>query len=227
MDLLTTKILHIDDEPEIRKMMRLILEDEVKEFYSAKNAQEAYDIYKEKKPDIILLDISMPYDSGIDFAKKVRKNDHSVKIIIITAHSDTEKLLLVTDLKLTKYIIKPFLAEQLFGALDQALKEIQDFTITNNKIIELQDSFTWNLKTKMLHHNHEVIKLTPKERKILEVLFTNLNTIVSYNTLLLKIWDDYADNHIDSLKTMMKNIRKKLPKNTIQNIYATGFKINI
>jgi len=227
MDLSAIKILHIDDEPEICEMMKMILEDEVKHFYSAKNILDAYEIYKEHKPDIILLDISMPYDSGIEFARKIRGNDHSVKIIIITAHSDTEKLLLVSDLKLTKYIIKPFFTEQLFGALNQALQEIRNFTVTNNKIIELQDSFSWNLDTKMLHNNNEVIKLTPKERKILEILFTNLNNIVVYDTLLMKIWNDYEDNHLDTLKTMMKNIRKKLPKNTIQNIYATGFKINI
>lgn len=227
MNLNAIKILHIDDEPEICQMMKMILEDEVKEFYSAKNTQDGYDIYKKHTPEIILLDISMPYGDGIEFAKKVRKNDHSTKIIIITAHSDAEKLLQVSDLRLSKYLIKPFFNEDLFGALKQALEEIQDFTVINNKIIKLQDSFTWNLKTNILQNNHEVIKLTPKERKILEILFTNLNTIVSYNTLLLKIWDDYEDNHIDSLKTMMKNIRKKLPKNTIQNIYATGFKINI
>lgn len=227
MKLNEMKILHVDDELEIRKMMKVILEDDVKEFYSAKNGEEGYQLYQKYQPNIILLDISMPHVDGIQFARKIREHDLSVKIIMITAHSDLEKVLLATELKLTKYLIKPFFTEQLFGALNLAIEEMRNFTVTCNKNLQLKDSFSWNYQTNLLYKGNEEISLTPKERKILEVLFINLNTIVSYDTLLMKIWDDYADNHIDSLKTMMKNIRKKLPKNTIQNIYATGFKINI
>jgi len=227
MNLNTIKILHIDDEPEICEMMKMILEDEVKKFYSAKNTKDGYKIYKEHKPDIILLDISIPDDNGIEFAKKLRKVDHSVKIIIITAHSDTEKLLLVSDLKLTKYLIKPFFTEQLFGALNQAIEEIQNFTIINNKIISLKNSFIWNIDTQILYDNNKVVNLTPKETKILEILFSNINNVVFYETLIAEVWDDYEDNHINTLKTMMKNIRKKLPKDTIHNVYGIGFKTKL
>jgi len=134
----------------------------------------------------------------------------------------------VSDLRLTKYLIKPFFNEDLFGALNQALEEMQNFRVVSNKIIQLKDSFVWNLTTQMLYDDHnQVIKLTPKERKILGILFTNINNTITYDALLVEVWNDIENNHLDTLKTMMKNIRKKLPKNTIQNIYATGFKINI
>ena len=134
----------------------------------------------------------------------------------------------MSDLRLTKYLIKPFFNEDLFGALNQALEEMQNFRVVSNKIIQLKDSFVWNLTTQMLYDDHnQVIKLTPKERKILGILFTNINNTITYDALLVEVWNDIENNHLDTLKTMMKNIRKKLPKNTIQNIYATGFKINI
>jgi DNA-binding response OmpR family regulator len=225
MKLSQIKILHADDEQEIRTMMKLILKDEVKEFYSAKNGIEAFEIYQTQKPDIVLLDINMPDCDGIKFAQKLRKSDHSTRIIMITAHSDVEKLLLSTELKLTKYLIKPFSSLDLFGALEVAVQEIQDFSVIPNKIIHLKDKYIWNCKAQTLFQGSLEINLTPKERSILYILFSNINNTISYDTLLTEVWDDFESCSINTLKTMMKNIRKKLPENTIHNIYGIGFKI--
>ena len=225
MKLNQIKLLHVDDEKEIREMMKCILGDDVKEFYSAKNGIEAYEVYQNKKPDVILLDINMPNCNGIEFAQKLRDNDHSTRIIMTTACSDVEKLLLSTELKLTKYLVKPFSTEDLFGALELAMQEIQNFSIIPNKIIHLKDKYLWNCRTQTLFNGSIEINLTPKEREILRILFSNLNNTISYDTLLMEVWDDFENCSIDTLKTMMKNIRKKLPENTIQNVYGTGFKI--
>lgn len=219
------KILFADDEPEIREIMSSILSDIVDELYIAKDGNEAYAIYKSKKPDIMLLDINMPNCSGIEMAKKVRESDHATRIIIITAYSDTENLLSATELKLTKYIVKPLTTEKLLEALELATQEISNFQTTNKKNIYLKENFIWNNDKQILLSGNIEINLTPKERKILHILFSNINNTITYDTLLIEVWEDFENYSIDTLKTMMKNIRKKLPKETITNVYATGYKI--
>lgn len=141
MNLSQVSILHVDDEPEIRMVMKSILSDDVKAFYSAKNSTEALELYKTKKPDIILLDINMPNCDGLELAKQIRENDHSTRIVMITAHSDLQRLLLATELKLTKYLIKPFQSDELFNALSLALQELQKFNISSKKILQLKENY--------------------------------------------------------------------------------------
>ncbi len=225
MGLKNIRILFADDEPDIRELMNSILGDMVKELYIAKDGNEAYQIYKSKKPDIILLDINMPNYDGIEVARKIRQTDHSTRIIMITAYSDTDNLLDATELKLTKYIIKPLTTDNLFDALQLAIQEIVNFKTTNKKIIHLSDNFLWKEDTQTLFQGLQEINLTPKERKILNILFSNPNSTITYDTLLMEVWENFESYSIDTLKTMMKNIRKKLPKDTITNIYATGYKV--
>jgi len=225
MKLKNINILFADDEPAIRDIMKNILADLVNELYIAKDGNEAFEIYKNKKPDIMLLDINMPNCSGLEMAKKVRESDHATRIIIITAYSDTTNLLSATELKLTKYIVKPLTTDNLLEALELAAEEISNFKTTNRKNIYLKDNYIWDNDAQTLLKSNNEIKLTPKERKILSILFSNLNTTITYDNLLIEVWDDFENYSIDTLKTMMKNIRKKLPEETITNVYATGYKI--
>lgn len=225
MTLENITLLYADDDKELRDSMKNLLKDEVKQFFIAKNGEEAYTIYKEKAPDILLLDINMPLINGLEVVKKIRQEDHNTRIILLTAHSSIEYLLPATELKLTKYLIKPFIGDQLFDALETAVAELEDFQIIFHNKLKLADYFVWNFEQRILYNQDKEIKLTPKEKKILDILFSNLNIVIPYDKLLLDVWSDYEQSNIDTLKTMIKNIRKKLPKNTIQNIYGIGFKV--
>lgn len=225
MKLENIKLLYADDDKELRESMKNLLEDEVSELYIANNGEDAYTIYKEKQPDILLLDINMPLINGLEVVKKIRQTDHNTRIILLTAHSGVEYLLPATELKLTKYLIKPFIGDQLFDALEIAATELESFQVITCKDLKLEDDFSWNFQQQTLYCKNEEIKLTPKEKKILHILFSNLNIVITYDKLLMDVWNDYEQSNIDTLKTMIKNIRKKLPKNTIQNIYGTGFKV--
>lgn len=136
MRLKSFKVLYADDEEVLREMMDTIIGEEVEELFLAKDGKEAYEIYKEKKPDILLIDINMPYMKGIELVKKIRENDCTVRIIMLTACSDIENLLTATELKLTKYLVKPFLSTELFEALHLAVTELSNYlekTSSNDK----------------------------------------------------------------------------------------------
>jgi DNA-binding response OmpR family regulator len=225
MSLENMSVLYAEDESELREVMAEILSYEIKTLYVAKDGLEAYEIYKQKKPDIIISDINMPGMNGIDLGKKIRETDHSTRLIMLTAYSDVDNLLSATELKLTKYLLKPTKGVDLFEALNRAVDEIKSFNVVNTCTLGLKDNYFWDFKEQSLYCGAKEIRLTPKERKILNMLFTNLNSTITYDMLIQDVWEDSDLYSIDTIKTMVKNIRKKLPKDTIKNVYGTGFKV--
>lgn len=221
------KVLYVDDEKEIRELMQNVLSLEVKEVITAEDGEEAYGLYKEKKPDVIIADYHMPKMNGIDFVSKIREHDRSTRIIMLTAHSDVDVLLKATELHLTKYLLKPTTGDKVFDALSLAAEEIKNFDTVAKNILLLKDNYSWDFKDTILTHGSKEIHLTPKEKKIINLLFSNPGSTITYDTLMDEAWDDYDNYSIDTIKTMIKNIRKKLPKDIIKNVYGTGFKAEI
>lgn len=224
MTLGDVKLLFVEDEKELREIMLDILSLEVKDIIVAKDGEEAYKLYQEKKPDIILSDINMPKISGLELAKKIREHDRSTKIIMLTAHSEVNYLLEATELNLTKYLIKPIKGTSLFETLQYAVDEINNFTIVNKTKLLLEDGFSWDFNEKVLFKATNEVHITPKERDILNLIFSKPNITITYEMLMDEVWDNYDNYSIDTIKTMIKNIRKKLPKDIIKNVYGTGFK---
>ena len=227
MSLENMKLLYVEDEKELREVMKDILSMEVEELFIAKDGLEGYEMYKNKKPDIIVTDLAMPNMNGVELISKIRETDHSIRAIMLTAHSDVDNLLAATELKLTKYIIKPTKGDELFDALDLAVEEIENFAITSKTKLDLPDSYSWDFSQQTLAQNKQDIRLTPKERKILNFLFSNINKVLTYDNIILDVWEDSDLYSLDNLKTMMKNLRRKVPKDLIKNVYGVGFKVEL
>lgn len=216
-------ILFVEDETETRQNYVRYLKDYFKNVYEASNGVEALQIYKNKKPDILILDINIPIINGLEVLQIIRKSDHSIRVILFTAHSDTDYLLKASELKLTKYLVKPVLRKELKNALTLATDELKHFKTTSNRIVHINDGFYWNHATKELNNNSGLVQLTPIERKTLELMFLNINNTLNYDDIIVYVWDDYHSDKLNSLKTAIKKLRKKLPENTIENVYSIGF----
>ncbi len=193
-----------------------------KNIYTAKNGQEALTLYKEKKPDVIILDIYMPILTGLDVCKKIRENDQETKIILLTAHTNKDLLLEAIELGLTTYLEKPITRKQ----LDQAfLKLSSDMELSSHILIADNSNkpFFWDKETRELSCCSNRITLTKKEKLLLELLATTLHKQVSYEKIYQTVWfEDYnMENYNElSIRTLIKKLRKKLPKNTIKNTYG-------
>ncbi|WP_428025143.1 response regulator transcription factor [Arcobacter sp.] len=219
-------ILFIEDEDDIRKKYITYFQKWFKEVYEAKDGEEAYKIYKEKKPHILIIDINLPKLNGLELLKKIREKDHTTKAIMLTAHSDTHYLLSATELKLTKYLVKPITRVELKEALNLAMEELDNFNITSKRIVNLKDNYYWNVETSELYNNNQLISLTNNETKIAEILFSNINQTITYDNIILYVWEDnFERNFLDTLKSTIKNLRKKLPENSIKNIFGLGYRI--
>ena len=96
-----------------------------------------------------------------------------------------------------------------------------------SKVIYIDVSSYWEPKDKNFYHNDIAIELTPKEKKLLALLFKNINFNVNYNSISIELWGNIEDNSHCRIKTLVKQVRKKLPKNIIKNIFSYGYKIEI
>lgn len=220
-------ILFIEDEEAIRANYVKYLQRHFRNVYEAEDGEEAYTVYKEKKPHILIVDINLPKLSGIELLKKIREDDHSTKALMLTSHTDTSYLLDAAGLQLTKYLVKPVSREELKNALTLVVDELSKFSVMPKKRLMLKDGFSWDYGTKELSCSGNKVSLTNKERKILTILCSDVSRTFSYDDIIIDVWYDLDEDKVSALKTIIKNIRKKLPQGTIKNVFGEGYKIEI
>lgn len=220
-------ILYIEDEKDIRVNYVNYLDRHFEKVYEAADGEEGFNKYNQNKPDIMIVDINLPKLSGLDLVRKIRKNDHSTKVIMLTAHSETKYLLEATELKLTKYLVKPISRSELRDALTLVIDELSNFETTSKKIVVLNNHIYWDIQREELINNNMAVVLTNKERSVLSLLFSSINTTFTYDDIIMNVWyeDSYDRDKLDALKTIIKNLRKKLPQDSIKNVFGWGYKI--
>lgn len=212
-------LLYVEDEKGIINNINEILKHLFKEIYVAKNTKEAFNLYEIKKPDLIITDIKMPNETGIELIKKIRKRDSKVRVIITSAYTDLDYMLEATELHLVKYIIKPITEVKLEGALKAFIKSFDNTSIYNLAQGWLFDES----KSHILTPNYE-FKLTKKENQFLKLLIQK-NRIITYEEMENIIWNE--DNIItpNAMRLFIKNFRKKLPNNVLKNVQGTGYRL--
>lgn len=215
-------LLYVEDDDIVRENLESFFKRNVKSVYFAANGEEGLALYYEHKPDVIITDIAMPKLNGIQLAKKVREQKENTQIIITTSFSDNEYLLEAVNLQLVRYILKPLDLDKLTSALhqcDEALKT----TKTNKKFFS-KTAF-YNVDTKELEIEKNVITLTQKERELLELLIQNAPVPLSYDDIFANLYE--KDVSVNAVKTLVKTLRRKLPEGAIENIYGMGYKVNL
>lgn len=220
-------ILFVEDEDTIRQNYVSYLKNYFQEVYEARNAGEALVIYKNKAPNIMIVDIHLPKINGLEMVSKIREKDHNTRVIMLTAYTDTKLLLDAASLKLTKYLVKPINRQELKDTLQLAMNEIKAFTIVPNKNIALNDEYIWDIELKELKYHNRIVELTHKEKGFLELLLSHKSRVFSHDEILEAVWGYDGIGTINSLKNLVKRLRKKLPEGTIINLFNEGYKIKL
>jgi len=211
-------VLLTEDDEEIRKRLKNTLSFYFKEIYEANNGFDAYDIFLDKKPDLLITDIEMQDGDGIELVKRIRKLNLSTPIIIISAYSKEEYLLKLINLKIDYYIIKPATNKVLLDAISVALYQ------QNNVTLQLATDMYLDIENCSLTYKNEEILLRKKEKDFLELLYQNNNRITTYELIQDYIWVDKFMTE-NALKTFIKELRKKLPIQIIENVIQEGYKL--
>ena len=212
-------LLYVEDEEGIRNNIVDILQHLFKDIYVAKNAKEAYNLYEINKPDLIITDIKMPNETGIELVKKIRKRDSKVRVIISSAHTDLDYMLQATELHLVKYIIKPITELKLSEALDAFIKSYD-----NAKIYNLKEGWLFDESKSHIQTPDEEYKLTKKENQFLKLLIQK-NRIITYEEMENIIWNEDSVMTPNAMRLFIKNFRKKLPDNALRNVQGTGYRL--
>ena len=215
------KILYVDDEDFIRKNAVEYLNFYCDKVYEAKDGEEALKMYEKYQPHIIITDIKMPKLNGLDMVRKVRKTDKTTKIIIATAFLETSYLLDAVELGLIKYLIKPITEDKLLPVLKSCILDV----VNHKSIVSFENNYTFDVLNKTLFFNEAQIMLTKKELLFLELLVKNRQRAVSYEELNNYVWEGSMSE--DAMRSIVKELRKKINKQSIKNISGIGYQVHI
>jgi len=215
------KLLYVEDEENIRKSAMSYFNRIFNETFEAKDAFEAFDIFKNKKPHIIITDIKMTKTSGIDLIKRIRQMDKRCQIVILTAFTDTQYLLDAVELNLVKYLVKPIRHDKMYSVLNQCAINLKE---KKSNLIHIRNDCIYDIFNKSLVYQKELVKLSKNEADFLELLCSNMQRIVTYEEIENKIWYDSVMSD-DAIRSLVRKLRKKLPDECIENIARVGYKI--
>ncbi len=216
-------LLYVEDEPFIRQNAVEFLEDQFVEIYEAEDGKEALALYYRENPDIIITDIEMPNIDGLELCRQIRKTDDNTPIIITTAFTDQDYLLQAIELNLVKYLMKPLQETLLNEALEQCVQKLATKHRSIERLTTLHYFDTFN---QTLLYKNVFIKLTANEVAFLTLLLHQKHRVVTYQEIENHVWDG-AYMSEDALKGLIKNLRKKISKEVIENHSKLGYKINL
>lgn len=220
-DLLKTlKILIVEDEKRIAQLLKDAISDSFFSVVIAKDGNEGLKKFKTYKPDIIITDIMMPFCDGLEMTQKIKEVDELIPIIVLSAHSEKEKLLKAIDLGINKYFIKPFDPEELIEHIIKITPKLN-----KQKQVNLKDGFIFDNNSMSLYKESILVTLTKREKEFLYLLIKNKNSIVASDTIKESLWDEEVND--ERLRTFIKRLRLKTSKSIVENISAQGYLISI
>lgn len=218
------KILYVEDEFNIRKTVKEFLLLYGMDVYDTDNVEDALRLYKQNKIDIVMTDLNLPNKSGIDFIRVVREQNEAIPVLITTAFSDEKYFIPAIELNVTRYLKKPLTKNNLLPALEKCCSILAN---TEQSCIDLGEGLVYFTFLKTLKfHDEDEVALNHQEIKLLETLINNQNRVVEYKILQNELGDKDSVS-IDTLRTVMRNLRKKTYKKLITNLSGVGYKINL
>lgn len=216
-------LLYVEDEDDIRERYGEYFSTRFKEVFLAKDGKEGLALYEDNQPDVLILDINLPKISGLELAKKIRKNDEVTRILLLTARQDKGTLLKAIELKLVTYLEKPIPR----ASLEDAFQKIENSYNDKETITLLwkgkEDDYSWNSDLKQFFKNDVHIKLTKKETLLFETFIENFMRTFTYEDIHEFAWNNHTDINIPAIKTLIRGIRKKLPNGVLKSMYGIGY----
>jgi two-component system KDP operon response regulator KdpE len=205
------RVLVVDDEPQIRRIMRTTLTGAGYEIDDAKSGEEALEKVRSFRPDLVLLDINMPGMGGLAACREIRA-DATIGIIMLTVRNSEADKVEALDAGADDFITKPFSTPELLARIRAALRRVpatSQSPTAKYRSGELIVDFAARTADSGVKTTH----LTPKEVDLLRYLMQHANESVPHRELLQAVWGpDYGDQ-VDYLRVFIKNLRKKVERN--------------
>jgi len=224
----TVRVLIVEDEPDIRRLLRAYLENEGFAVDETNNGQRALTMASENTYDLVILDIMIPEIDGWSVCQKIRKHS-TVPIIMVTAKGTEPNRIMGLELGADDYLVKPFSPKELIARIKALFRRIKAAAPAPVKAENINvGSLVINPDSHQAKVNGSVLPLTPKEFSILYCLARNPDKAFTRNELLLEVWgDQFTDTR--TVDAHIKQIREKLAnaglnKDIISTVWGVGYK---
>jgi len=199
-------ILVVDDEPQIRRVLRSTLSARGYVITEAKTGEEALEWIRKGPPDLILLDMNMPGIGGIEACREIRRGSDAPIIMLTVRNAERDKVAAL-DAGADDYVVKPFGIEELLARIRAALRR--------NTATDSLPSFVWkdltiDFESREVSVRDRTVHLTPKEYDVLKHLVANLGKPLTHRRLLQAVWGPDYGEETDSLRVVINQLRKKV-----------------
>jgi len=199
------KILVVDDEAQIVRVLRHILDARGYNVRTAEDGASALDIFNEWAADLVLTDLQMPNVSGLELCQRLRSFS-DVPIVILSVRNEEKTIVEALDAGADDYVTKPFGTNELLARLRSALRRAPAKAAD---VIELGD-FYLDVSAHKASIKSSALKLTPKEFDLLAVLLRNPERVLTHRFLLRHIWGNYYTEQTEALRVLVGALRKKI-----------------
>ena len=202
-------ILLVEDETKLGPIIRDELKRQGYLVDLAVDGREAETAFKSKTYSIILLDVNLPYKSGLELCKEFRAANKTVPIVMLTAIGQIQDKVEAFDLGADDYLVKPFHFEELFVRVKALLKRSDKPTDDEKIVVE---DLTIDMKNKSVIRNGVHINLTAKEFTLLTLLARNRDRVISKQEILEKVWELSFDTGTNTIEVYISFLRNKIDK---------------
>jgi two-component system, OmpR family, KDP operon response regulator KdpE len=216
-----TRVLVIDDEPPIRRLLRTSLGAEGFEVLEAESAEKALAVIGAAKPDIAILDLGLPDLDGLDIIRKVRADGSKMPIIVLSSRAGERGKVEALDLGADDYVTKPFGIAELVARIRTALRH--SFQAQGSEPVFKSGDLSVDLVRRLVSVKTGEVKLSPKEYEILRLLVLHAGKVLTHRFLMQEVWGPSSD--VQYLRIYVRQLRQKIetePENPTHILTETG-----
>lgn len=227
---MAVKVLVVDDDVNIVKLIKLYLEKEDFSVCTAHNGRDALSSFRQEKPSIVILDIMMPEMDGNQVCREIRKTS-DVPIIMLTAKGETFDKVLSLELGADDYLVKPFEPKELIARIKAILRRSESKNAAANGECITFDKLEVNLTNYELKIDGKILEIPPKELELLYFLASNPNRVFTREQLLEEVWgfDYFGDSR--TVDVHIKRLREKLDgvetNWQLKTVWGVGYKFEV
>ncbi len=202
------KVLVVDDEPPIRKLLRMGLATQGYDILDAPSGKVALELIAQK-PDLIILDLGLPDIDGLELLRTMREKNEGVPIVVLSSRGEEAAKVRALDLGADDYVTKPFGMDELLARIRAALRH--QLLVHGERPIFRVDNLSVDLVRRIVRLADKEVKLSPKEYDLLRILVQHAGKVLTHRFLLKELWSDLTDAQY--LRVYVRQLRQKIEEN--------------
>jgi two-component system, OmpR family, KDP operon response regulator KdpE len=199
------KVLVVDDEPPIRKLLRMGLSAQGYDVLDAPNGKTALELL-DKKPNLVILDLGLPDIDGLELLRRIRHSQEGLPVVVLSSRGDEAGKVAALDLGADDYVTKPFGMDELLARMRAALRH--ELQVHGERPVFHVDELSVDLVRRIVKVGDKEVKLSPKEYDLLRLLVQHAGKVLTHKFLIAELWDETVDPQ--HLRVYVRQLRQRI-----------------